>query len=106
MLIAVNCFEIDAALKTDAEEIGTPRSRLATPYPCSYSVVPFRPIPMLHPGASGLFHSAKSRSMRSFNDFECCREHAVRVTSASAAKDARRRVRFGVRINESRTRNR
>ena len=35
MLIAVNCFEIDAASKTDAGVIGTPSSRFATPYPRS-----------------------------------------------------------------------
>jgi len=97
MLIAVNCFEIDAALRTDAGEIGTPRSRLAIPYPRSYSVVPFRLIPTLHPGVPGLLHSAKSRSTLSFDDVDhgCC-EHAMIVTRASAPIDARRRVWFGV----------
>jgi hypothetical protein len=92
MLIAVNCFEIDAALRTDAGEIGTPRSRLAIPYPRSYSVVPFRLIATLHPGAPGLFHSAKSWSMLSFDDFDLGCEHAVIVTRASAPIDARWRV--------------
>jgi hypothetical protein len=34
-LIAVNCFEIDAASNTDAGLMGTPSSRLAMPYPRS-----------------------------------------------------------------------
>ena len=95
MLIAVNCFETDAALRTDAGEIGTPRSRLAIPYPRSYSVVPFRLIPTLHPGASGLFHSAKSWSTLSFDDFDlgCC-EHAMTVARASAPIDGKWRVRL------------
>jgi hypothetical protein len=97
MLIAVNCFEMEAALRTDAGEIATASSRLATPYPRSYSVVPFRLIPTLHPGAFGLFHSAKSWSTLRFDDLdvECC-EHAMIGVTASATIDATRRLRFGV----------
>ncbi len=62
MLMAVNCFEIEAALRTDAGVRRTPSSRFAIPYACSWSGVPFRLTPRLQPGESLLFHSENSWS--------------------------------------------
>src|SRR5688572_27053716 len=56
MLIAVNCFEIDAASNTDVGAMGTRSSRLAIPNPRSYTSCPPLLIPTLHPGESGRAH--------------------------------------------------
>src|SRR4051812_1717453 len=101
MLIAVNCFEIEAALKTVAGEIATARSRLAIPYPRSYSVVPFRLIPTPHPGASGLFHSVNSWSTVPFDEVDVGCDHAAVVARARAAIDAIRRRRRGISMSHS-----
>src|SRR5438045_5265622 len=101
MLIAVNCFETEAALKTVAGVIATARSRLAIPYPRSYSVVPFRLTPTLHPGESGLFHSANSRSTVVFDDVDVGCEHAAVVARARAANNALRRRRRRISMSHS-----
>ena len=56
--MAVNGFVIDARWNTVDVEIGTLRSRLAIPYPCSYSTSPSRLAPTPHPGESVRSHAA------------------------------------------------
>src|SRR5258706_133763 len=62
--MAVNCLETETTAKTELGVMGTPSSRFAMPYPCSYTSRPFRLMPTPQPGESDLFHSAKSRSTR------------------------------------------
>lgn len=60
--MAVNCLEIEAAGKTDAGVMGTLNSRLAIPYPRSYTGTPFRLTPRLQPGESDVFHGVNNLS--------------------------------------------
>src|SRR5580765_4039066 len=81
-LIAVNCLETDATAKTESGVMGTPSSRFEMPYPRSYTIRPFRPMPTPQPGESDLFHSANSRSTRSVADSAREERHAQVVATA------------------------
>ncbi len=66
--MAVNCLEIEAALKMDAAVMGTPNSRFAIPYPRSYTRAPFLLMARLQPGESDLFHFANNSSTLALPD--------------------------------------
>src|SRR5438067_8757577 len=80
----VNCFEIEAAPKTDDGVIGMLSSRLATPYPCSYTGTPFRLTPSAQPGEPGLSHCAKSLSTFAETDSACGRLQAAAIANPPA----------------------
>src|SRR5215469_12324955 len=64
MLMAVNCFEMEAAPITVVGVMGMFHSRSAIPYPCSYTIAPLRLTATLQPGERGLLYSANSWSTR------------------------------------------
>ena len=66
--MAVNCLEIEAALKMDAAVMGTPNSRFAIPYPRSYTRASFLLMARLQPGESDLFHFANNSSTLALPD--------------------------------------
>src|SRR5215471_14677251 len=70
MLIAVNCLEMEAAGKTVAGVMWIPHSRVAMPYPRSYTRVPFWLTAKLQPGELDVSHSANNASILVLN-FEC-----------------------------------
>src|ERR1700738_4885276 len=86
--IAVISFDTEPMSKTDCGVIATLSSRLAIPYPCSYTIFPPLTTARAHPGELVVFHSAKIRSTLSANS--CGAAEAVpatrkQPTSASAA---------------------